>query len=128
MRVLVVEDEALISLLIKHALVQAGHEVVGPVSSVAKALRLAQEQPVDLALLDIDLGRGGNGVDLARCLCERQGLPCLFASGSTHEARDARDVALGLLNKPYGSKEVVLAVEAAGVLMGGRTPAQAPAG
>jgi hypothetical protein len=68
-----------------------------------------------LALLDIDLGRGGNGVDLARSLHELQGPPCLLASGSTHEAQRARDVALGLLSKPYAGDGAVLRRLVAGV-------------
>jgi DNA-binding response OmpR family regulator len=123
----VVEDEALIAFMVEHALAQAGHEVLGPVPSVAEALKLAQEQPVDLALLDVDLGLGGNGVDLARCLCEHQGLACLFASGSPREAQRARDVALGLLSKPYSAEEVVLAVEAAAALIAGEKPVKLPA-
>ena len=128
MRVLVVEDEPLIAMLVRHALTRAGHEVVGPVSSVAVALRLAQEQLVDLALLDIDLGRGGSGVHLARLLHERQGPPCLFASGSSDQAHGARDVALGLLSKPYGADDLVLAVAVAEAVLMGDQPAQVPHG
>jgi DNA-binding response OmpR family regulator len=126
MRVLVVEDEPLIAMLVRHALTRAGHEVVGPVSSVAVALRLAQEQPIDLALLDIDLGRGGSGVHLARCLHERQGPPCLFASGSYDEAHGACDVALGVLSKPYGAEDLVLAVAAAEAVLAGAQPVRVP--
>ena len=128
MRVLVVEDEALIAQLIEDVLIEAGYEVLGPVSSVAEALELAREEPVDLALLDVNLGLGGDGVDLAHRLHERQGLPCLFASASAREALRACDVALGLLRKPFGPKELVLAVEAASAVLAGAKPARVPRG
>jgi DNA-binding response OmpR family regulator len=121
MRILVVEDEPLIALVVKDALVRAGHEVLGPVASVGAALELVHDHSVDLALLDVNLGRGGNGIDLARRLHERHRIVSLFASASYREAYQASDVAMGLLSKPYGEPELVLAVDvAATVLAGGK--------
>jgi DNA-binding response OmpR family regulator len=55
-RVLVVEDDALLALDIARQLTDAGLEVVGPASSVAKALRLIGEAGCDVAILDVNLG------------------------------------------------------------------------
>jgi DNA-binding response OmpR family regulator len=128
MRILVVEDEWLISAMVAEALQAAGHVVVGPVTSVEAGQWLARQHYVDLALLDIDLGQGGSGVDLARSLHQRHGIPSLFASGSGHRARQASDVALGLLSKPYDARGVVMAVEAMGAILSGGTPARLPHG
>ena len=74
MRILVVEDEWLIAAMVVNALHSTQHEVVGPVPSVEAGLWLVQHH-AGLALLDINLGRGDNGVDLARCLHQRHGIP-----------------------------------------------------
>jgi DNA-binding response OmpR family regulator len=128
MRVLVVDDEALIALLNEEVLADAGHEVVGPVASAAEALWLARRGRIDLALLDIDLGRGGSGVELARCLHQLHGIRSLFASSRACEARQGSDAALGLLNKPYSPDDLVLAVAAADTIMAGGRPVHVPQG
>jgi len=55
-RVLVVEDEFMIGLDISQQLAAAGFEVVGPATSVAKALRLIAQLGCDIAVLDVNLG------------------------------------------------------------------------
>ena len=54
-RVLVVEDEFMIGLDVCQQLASAGYDVVGPATSVRKALRL--EPTCDVAVLDVNLGR-----------------------------------------------------------------------
>ena len=56
LRVLVVEDEFLIGLDIGQQLADAGFEVVGPATSVAKALKLIAQRGCDIAVLDVNLG------------------------------------------------------------------------
>ena len=56
-RVLVVEDEALIAIDIAQNLTDAGFEVVGPATSVARALRLIGEEGCDVGVLDFNLRR-----------------------------------------------------------------------
>ena len=55
-RVLIVEDDALLALDIAQQMSDAGFEVVGPATSVAKALRLVTEVGCDAAVLDVNLG------------------------------------------------------------------------
>jgi DNA-binding response OmpR family regulator len=55
-RVLVVEDEFIIGLDISQQLTNAGFEVVGLATSVAKALRLIAHSGCDVAILDVNLG------------------------------------------------------------------------
>jgi DNA-binding response OmpR family regulator len=54
-RVLVVEDEAVISLTLKQILNDHGYHVLGPVPTVEDALRLLAQELPDLALLDVNL-------------------------------------------------------------------------
>ena len=129
MRVLIVEDEVLLAWMLADCLEGAGHEVVGPAGTVAEALALCEAAaPPVLAVLDIDLRDGGNGVDVARALFARWGVRSIFASGQVEEARRARDIALGCVRKPYAPQTVLRGVEAAREVMDGRTPRHVPAG
>ncbi len=78
-RVLVVEDEALIAIVIEDALAELGCEMVGPASSLEAALRLAREEPLDAAFLDVTI-RGGDVFPVAEILLQR-GVPFVFSSG-----------------------------------------------
>lgn len=57
-RILVVEDEYLIAVEMKRWLQAAGFEVVGPVPSVTRPLRLIETGGLDAAALDVNLGDG----------------------------------------------------------------------
>ena len=129
MRVLIVEEEVLIAWMLADSLEDAGHEVVGPAATMAEALALCEAAPPpELAVLDVNLRDGSNGVDVARALLERWGVLSLFASGQVVEARQARGIALGCIRKPYAPQTVLRGVEVAREVMDGRTPRHVPAG
>jgi DNA-binding response OmpR family regulator len=130
MRILIVEDEALIAWALADSLESAGHEVVGPAATMAEAVAVceATAAPPELAVLDINLRDGSNGVDVARALLERWGVHSIFASAQMVDARWARDIALGSIRKPYRPETVLRGVEVAREVMDGRTPRQVPAG
>ena len=128
MRILIVEDEALIAMVLADGLESAGHLVVGPASTKAEALALCEALPPELALLDFNLADGSNGVDVARALSERWGVLSIFASAQMMEARRARDIALGQIRKPYGAETVLRSVEVAREVMRGGKPVTVPAG
>ena len=79
LRVLVVEDEMLIAVLIEEMLQGLGCHVVGPVSRLDAALRLAHEEPLDAAILDVRI-RGGQVYPVAEELLPRN-IPFVLASG-----------------------------------------------
>ena len=78
-RVLVVEDEMLIAMMVEDVLRALGCQIVGPVASVDQALKLALEETFDAALLDVTI-RGGKVYPVANVLLAR-GIPFVFASG-----------------------------------------------
>ena len=128
-RVLIVEDDAVIAMVLVDSLEDAGHEVVGPAATMAGALALCEgAPPPELPLLDINLRDGSNGVDVARALLRRWGVLSIFASGQMMEARKARDIALGYIRKPYETETVLRSVEVARELMGGAKPKAVPRG
>ena len=79
LRILVVEDEMLIAVLIEEMLQGLGCQVVGPVSRLDAALRLAHEEPLDAAILDVRI-RGGQVFPVAEELPARN-IPFVLASG-----------------------------------------------
>jgi DNA-binding response OmpR family regulator len=126
MKILVVDDEALIALAAKDILEEAGHDVIGPAGSVRQALAAVERERPDLALLDINLGRGGNGIILARILKRRWSVPSIFVTGDSKDARDSQDVALGLIVKPWVSRTILAALSAAHAIASGLRPPPSP--
>jgi CheY-like chemotaxis protein len=78
-RVLVVEDEAMIALLIQDMLADLGTTVVGPAARIDEALALARSAEIDLAALDLNLG-GEPVYPVAEALAERS-IPFVFMTG-----------------------------------------------
>ena len=56
-RILVIEDEALVALQLQADLESVGHTVIGPARSLQAGLSLAKDEAIDLALVDVSLGR-----------------------------------------------------------------------
>jgi CheY-like chemotaxis protein len=78
-RVLVVEDEAMVAMLVEDMLTELGHSVVGPAMRLDQALPLAREAEFDFAILDVNLG-GQLSFPVADVLRAR-GIPFIFATG-----------------------------------------------
>jgi DNA-binding response OmpR family regulator len=112
MIVLIVEDEALVGLVLETALRLAGHRVLGPAFTADEALRLVDAERPELALVDINLQGDRDGVASARALRDRHGTACLFLTAQTGQAHAADDAAIGLIGKPYDPAAVVRAIEA----------------
>ena len=127
LRLLVVEDEALVAFEIETFLTGAGHLIVGVAESRGRALELLRTmspQP-DLALVDIRLAGGDTGLDLAADI-GLLGVPVLFVSGNCpHE--QGQGLAVGCLHKPFDEPELLAAVAAAAAIAAGQAPYYAPA-
>src|SRR6185312_9779897 len=78
-RVLLVEDEGLVALMIEDMLEELGLKVVASAAHVAKACEIATRASFDLALLDVNLA-GEFVFPVARILRDR-GIPFLFSTG-----------------------------------------------
>ena len=103
-RVLVVEDETLIALLIEDMLAAMDCEIVGPIGKLETAIQIAQEGKFDIAILDVTI-RGGKVYPVAEHLLAR-GVPFVLASGYGDWAlppslRDQRR-----LTKPFTAAEL----------------------
>lgn len=126
MRLLVVEDQALVALEMEAYLAAAGRRVVGVAADRAGAAALGRAERPDLALVDLRLARGDSGLDVAADLAAL-GVPVLFVTGNCPEDR-GRGLALGCLHKPFGEAALLAAVAAAEAILKGRQPAPVPDG
>ncbi|NEU10993.1 response regulator [Methylobacterium sp. BTF04] len=78
-RVLVVEDEAAISMLLEDMLLDFGCTVVGPAARLATALEMADSETFDVAILDVNVA-GEPIYPVAEAIVKRN-LPLVFSTG-----------------------------------------------
>jgi|307.fasta_scaffold00061_9 PAS domain S-box-containing protein len=97
-RVLLVEDEALVAMMIQDTLAEFGFQVIGPLSTASEALAAARESHFDAAVLDINLG-DGLVYTVAEILSVR-GVPFVFVTGYDVDSVDPRFSDIPILQKP----------------------------
>jgi CheY-like chemotaxis protein len=98
-RILLVEDENLVALLLEGMLAELGHTVVGPFARLKKGLEMAQSETVDLAILDVNLD-GEKTYPIADALAAR-GIPFAFSTGYGKESLGAPYRNRPTLQKPF---------------------------
>lgn len=104
-RVLLVEDEALVAMLIEDQLIELGFEVVGPAATASQALALCEDERLDGAVLDINLGGGQRSDPVAELLAD-QGIPFVFVTGYGNAGVDERFTEAAVLQKPFTLAEL----------------------
>ena len=113
LRVLVIEDEALVALEIELLLTNAGHKVVGVAEDRISAANLVQQvmpRP-NLALVDMRLANGASGLQVAADFAVL-GIAVLFVTGNCPAER-GQGLAVGCLHKPFTEAELLTAVATA---------------
>ena len=106
---LIVEDQILLAMGLKGELEDGGYRVLDLAVRHQEALGVARRDKPDLALVNIGLADGDDGVALARDL-QVLGIPVLFISGQPERAASARAVGVASFPKPYSAAEMVDAV------------------
>lgn len=124
---LIVEDEALVALVLCDALIDAGYHVLDLTAGHAEAMSVARASRPDLALVNIDLENGGDGVALAEQL-KALGVPVVFISGQTSRARSAKTDAIASMPKPYDAEDMVMVVNYLLARLNGSTIVRPPRG
>lgn len=110
-RILLVEDEPLISMFAEMALEDAGAVVVGPAAAIAPALALVDAEAPEAALVDVRLRGGESGYELADALAAR-GIPFVLATGLQVQDVPPRHRAVPVLPKPYTAPQLLAALDA----------------
>ncbi len=115
-RILIVEDQAVVAQDLRQRLESLGYDVVGTASRATEALELAALQRPDVVLMDIQLPGGTDGIAAAIALRERQRTPVIFltahAEEETLDRAKAADPA-GYILKPIEDRALRVAIEVA---------------
>ncbi|MBB4234119.1 response regulator [Rhizobium esperanzae] len=114
MKVLIVEDENIIALELERIAQEAGHQTIGPVSTVEQALAHAQRS--DVALVDLGLSDGMSGAQLARRLIDRHRVDVIFVTGSPENVGHGIEGALDVIGKPFTDERIAGALSRAQAL------------
>jgi CheY-like chemotaxis protein len=110
-RVLVVEDEMMIRMLLEGMLEDLGHSVAAEAGGIDEAMMLAKQGEFDVALLDVNLN-GQPITPVVEILVER-GLPFVFASGYGQRGVPEAYRASPTLQKPFQVEALAAALAAA---------------
>jgi CheY-like chemotaxis protein len=108
-RVLVVEDELMVSWVLEDMLAELGCEVVGPAARVSQALAIVDAEFIDLAILDVNLN-GQKSFPIADALVAR-GVPIIFSTGYNDDGILDSYKAYQLMQKPYSQADLSAALE-----------------
>ena len=111
-RVLVVEDEALVAMLIEDSLLDAGAEVVGTANTVERALAMIEVAMSDGGLTSavLDLNLGGQRVQAVADRLLSLGVPFVIATGYGSNCDTGGHTAAPVIHKPFSSNMLTLAL------------------
>ena len=115
-RVLVVEDEALIAEDIAASLNAIDYRIAGIAYSSEKALDLLHTQQPDLVLLDIQIKGSQSGIELAQIINERYRIPFIYLTSFADKAtveKAKRTMPYGYVVKPFSERELFSSIEVA---------------
>ncbi len=108
-RVLVVEDESIVAMGIKHKLENMGHIVVEMVSSGENAVRAAREHNPDIILMDIVIKGDLDGIEAAQAIHEYSDIPIIYLTAYADDEMLMRarvTQPYGYIIKPFKSTEL----------------------
>jgi len=120
MKILIIDDEALVAMSLEFLLKLDGHEITGIADDTASAISSAEEIRPELAFVDIQLARGSSGFDAASALSSR-GILCFFLTGNV-PAAPRPDLAAGCIQKPYSEEVIQGAIKVAQARLAGSEP------
>ncbi|ELR73412.1 response regulator [Fulvivirga imtechensis AK7] len=114
--ILIVEDDLILAEDLKFMLLGLGYQVCGRAANTREALTILEDHTPNLALLDIELKGGDDGIELAQIIREQYKIPYIFLT--SHADKETLDRAkkvhpYGYLVKPYEEKNIFTTVEMA---------------
>jgi len=108
-RVLIVEDEAMISALIEMIVGEAGCAIVGPVATLEEALQIIEHERLDAALLDVRVN--GRDVYAVADALSARGIPMIFISGYARPQLPPRYRDLPYIAKPFTPDTILMRLD-----------------
>jgi len=104
-RILIVEDEILVSLDLETMVRGAGYSIVGPAFSVTEALNLIDHEIIDACLIDLNL-RGEQAVPIVDKL-DAKSIPFIIVTGHLREHLLERHRKKPIVTKPFQAQELL---------------------
>lgn len=101
LRVLIVEDEALLAMELESLVEDCGHEVVGWAPSADAAMDMLGRTQAELAFVDVQLQNGTSGIEVARHIRERRPCMVVFLTANPKQLPEDFVGACGVIPKPY---------------------------
>ncbi len=108
LRILVIEDEAIIGMLLTEVLEGMSHIVIGVAATESTAIALAAEYEPDLLIVDAGL-TSGNGLSAVDTITKTRFVPHIFTTGNALKVRLAKPSAV-ILEKPFHEAELADAI------------------
>jgi CheY-like chemotaxis protein len=103
-KVLIVEDEMMIAMMIEDMLFDLGYQVAGMAAKPGQALEMIRSGSPDAAILDVNLD-GQNSYEIAAAL-DAQGVPFLFSTGYGAHGVAERFRGRPILQKPFRQEDL----------------------
>jgi DNA-binding NarL/FixJ family response regulator len=103
LKILIVEDDRTTSKVLELQLENLGYGVVGSARTANEAIRMVRAHEPDLVLMDINLGRGGDGISTAELVRREHGIPVVYVTAYADEdtlTRAKKTLPFGYVNKP----------------------------
>ncbi len=113
-RILIVEDEAVTSVLLEKTLKELGYEVVGSAFDGAEAIALARDKRPDIILMDIRIQGDIDGIETAKRIYKQYGIPIIYLTAHSDDDTIKRAVEsgpFGYLIKPFKDRELYSNIE-----------------
>lgn len=114
LKVLIVEDNLILSLLQEKIVTQCGYEVIGKVTTGEEADLICRENSPDLILMDIFLKGELNGLQAARRIWRYSTMPIIFISGNFDLYQKKRDSLTGVhdfITKPFTKNQLLTSID-----------------
>jgi len=116
MKILIVENEVIVADNIENVLQKQNYDVLEPALNYDQALKSIEQDQPDFMILDINLGKGKSGIDVANYLKENHDIPFIFltAYSEPDTLKNAMDTQpSGYLIKPFAKSEIKPTIEVA---------------
>ncbi len=114
--ILIVEDEAIISMDLSQILTQMGYNICDTAVSAPQAIESARQNRPDLIIMDINLGSGTDGVEAAKTISGELNIPIVYLTGATDNwtlHRTLETNPYGYIHKPINEKTLQFTLETA---------------
>lgn len=112
--ILIVEDEAILAADLSERLEKTGHQVVGIVATGRQALRIIDEMPPDIVLMDIKIQGDMDGIETAEVIHAETGIPVIFLTAFSNESlldKAKRTEPFAYLVKPVQNSQLMASIE-----------------